>query len=324
MIILRKIAKIFLIALLCLIALLTLVWGGLNLLKFAIYSDYYGIEESVCVNPGLRDGFVCQGICVLEKEDFYNSTLEDKFFVSGYMSNGSASRIYVTNLDNESYYVTLKDQTGSDFTGHVGGITVNKNTVYIADDNAIFVLPLAFLLDANNGDSVQLVEKIPVNNSASFIYADSDYLWVGEFHNGKQYITDHPYDTPNGKNYAIVCRYSFSDLTKPERVYSIINKVQGFCYDNGKIILSTSYGLTDSVYYVFDDAKSTDSGLTLDGAPVYFLGECEKEISGPAMAEGLDLYNGKVITLTESASNKYIFGKFFFANKIVGLDINKA
>jgi hypothetical protein len=41
------------------------------------------------------------------------------------------------------------------------------------------------------------------------------------------------------------------------------------------------------------------------------------------MAEGLDLYNGKVITMSESASNKYIFGKFFFANKIITLDILK-
>ena len=37
------------------------------------------------------------------------------------------------------------------------------------------------------------------------------------------------------------------------------------------------------------------------------------------MAEGLDYLDGEVITLTESASNKYIFGKFFFANKIVSL-----
>ena len=41
------------------------------------------------------------------------------------------------------------------------------------------------------------------------------------------------------------------------------------------------------------------------------------------MAEGLDFTDGKVITLTESASNKYIFGKFFFANYIVSLDIEQ-
>ncbi len=37
------------------------------------------------------------------------------------------------------------------------------------------------------------------------------------------------------------------------------------------------------------------------------------------MSEDLDYKDGKVYTLTESASNKYIFGKLFNATKIVGL-----
>ena len=86
------------------------------------------------------------------------------------------------------------------------------------------------------------------------------------------------------------------------------------------MILSTSYGLKDSHYYVYNEADAIDSGKTLDGAPVYYLNGCIRDVKGPAMAEGLDWYQGKVITLTESASNKYLFGKLFFANKIVALD----
>ena len=56
---------------------------------------------------------------------------------------------------------------------------------------------------------------------------------------------------------------------------------------------------------------------------LYYLNNCLNEIKGPAMSEDLDYYDGKVITLFESACDKYIFGKFFFANKIVSLDINK-
>ena len=41
------------------------------------------------------------------------------------------------------------------------------------------------------------------------------------------------------------------------------------------------------------------------------------------MGEDVDYYDGKLITLSEVASNKYIVGKFFFANKIVALDFNK-
>ena len=40
------------------------------------------------------------------------------------------------------------------------------------------------------------------------------------------------------------------------------------------------------------------------------------------MAEGLDHYNGRILTLTESASDKYIYGKLFFATDIVELDNN--
>ena len=87
--------------------------------------------------------------------------------------------------------------------------------------------------------------------------------------------------------------------------------------------MSTSYGISDSVYYVYDESNAAASGQTMDGAPVYYLGKCQRELLGPAMAEGIDYYDGKVITLTESASDKYIFGKFFCATKIVSIDINK-
>jgi broad specificity phosphatase PhoE len=72
---------------------------------------------------------------------------------------------------------------------------------------------------------------------------------------------------------------------------------------------------------VYNEADARESGETLDGAPVYYLEDCLRDIKGPAMAEGLDYLDGRVITLTESASDKYIFGKLFFANKIVSLEI---
>ena len=91
---------------------------------------------------------------------------------------------------------------------------------------------------------------------------------------------------------------------------------------DGSIVLSTSYGIDSTYYYVYseDDAVLTDN--VLDGAPVYYLGTAKRRIKGPAMGEGLALYDGKVITLSESASDKYVFGKLFFAHNIVSLDID--
>lgn len=310
--ILGIIGKTLLIAIIVIVGIFVLVFGGFNLVKFAIYKDYYKIETDVCENPGLADGFVCQGIAASEENGV--------ILVSGYMADDSASRIYVTNTENESYYVSLK-KGEEEFTGHVGGIATTGEKVYLASDDTIWIISLAEILAAKSGDSVDVGGGNPVNVQASFVYTDDKYLYVGEFHGaGKYMLEGHENQTAEGMHYAICEKYALDDLTKPLKAYSIRNKVQGICFTpDGKVVMSTSYGLADSIYYVYDESKATDSGKTFAGAPLYYLDNLEKEIKGPAMSEDLDYYEGEIITLTESASNKYIFGKFFFANKIVKL-----
>lgn len=312
--VLKIAARVAIIVLAALLAIVILVIGGLNLAKFAIYNEYYSIKTNVCKNPGLNDGFICQGIAASEKNGV--------ILVSGYMKDHSASRIYVTTLDNESRYVTLK-QGDEAFTGHAGGIAATASTVYIASGEKIYTLKLNDLLIAENGDSLDVGDGVKVNNSASFVYTDDTYLYVGEFHDGGKYnIEGHENETADGTHYAICSQYALDDITTPVKVYSIRNKVQGICFTpDGKVVMSTSYGLASSGYYVYNLDSATDSGKTMDGAPLYYLDKLEKEVKGPAMAEGLDYYDGKVITLTESASDKYVFGKLFFAFNIVGLEL---
>ena len=311
--ILKILARVLLGVIAAALALVVLVWGGLNVAKFAIYSDYYSAKTNVCINPGLSDGFVCQGLAASEEYG--------KFFVSGYMKDDNASRLYVTDLENNSYYVSLLKENGKAFTGHAGGVATTGDKIFIASGERIYTIPMESVLNAKNGDEIKLDAGIKVNNSASFVFSNEEYLYVGEFHDGGKYVTEHPYETADGTYYAIISRYKLDNLETPDKIYSVRNKVQGACFTpDGKVILSTSYGLSDSVYYVYNEADATDSGLTLDGAPIYFLDNCIKQIKAPAMSEDLDFYDGRVITHFESASDKYIFGKFFFANKIVGLE----
>lgn len=306
-----------------LVALVIVFLGALNLLKFAIYSEYYSAKTNVCRNPGLSDGFVCQGITVQEKDE--------KVIISGYMKDHSASRLYVTDADNDSYYVTLSYASGKAFTGHAGGVAICGEYVYISSGDKLHALKLDSVLNAKNGDDVEITESIPVNNQASFVFSDGSYIYVGEFHDGGAYVTEHPYETPDGTYYAIVSKYAKETVEAydkdtnptlpPEKIYSIRNKVQGICFTpEGKVMMSTSYGLSDSVYYVYNEADAVSSGKTFDGAPVYYLCETTQIIKGPAMSEDLDCKNGKIYTMTESASDKYIFGKFFFANKIIAFN----
>ncbi len=311
----KKFLFAILIAIGAILGLAVLVVGGLNIIKFAIYSEYYSIESRVCANPGLSDGFVCQGICASEENGV--------ILVSGYMKDESNSRIYVTDYESNSYYVELT-RSGKSYTGHAGGIALNGNTVYISNGSKLLILPLDTLLNAKNGDTVDITNEVSVNSAASFVFADEEYVYVGEYNDPNQKQKEHIYQTPNGTNHSIIEVYRHDDLESPVKIYSIGDYVQGVCFcPDGKIVFSASHGLTSTVYSVFLESDATDSGNTLDGAPVYYLGECVKQLNGPAMGEDLDWFDGKIITLTESASDKYIFGKLFFAYDIVKLDLCK-
>ena len=313
--ILKKGGKICLAVLLVLLALAVLVVGGLNLVKFILYRGYYAAETAICRNPGLNDGFVCQGIAAADEADV--------ILVSGYMKEDQPSRIYVTTTDSSSRHVKLY-RSGEPFTGHAGGIAVSGDTVYLASESRIYSFPLSDVLNAENGQNVDIGTGTGVNNKASFLYSDDEYLYVGSFTRTESDRTaEHVFETAEGTHYAICSVYPVGDLSAPVRIYSIRDLVQGICFTpDGKIVMSTSYGLRDSVYYIYSRDEAVDSGMTLDGAPVYLLEQTIGEIKGPAMAEGLDYFRGKVITLTESASDKYIYGKLFFATDIVGLDLD--
>ena len=124
---------------------------------------------------------------------------------------------------------------------------------------------------------------------------------------------------------AVCCLDSLNYLIGDGELERVFATVHNYLDPNGLFIfdMNTPYKF-EKIYgdnsYVYELDGANDSGKTLDGARVYYLDDLAYEVSGPAMAEGLDYLDGGVITLTESASNKYIFGKLFFAYYIVSLD----
>lgn len=299
--------------------------GALNLLKFAIYRDYYAIEKSVCKIPGIDDKFVMQGLTLLDDE-------KEVIAIGGYTSNNKASRIYITNPNNEVRCITFKEN-GEPFLGHSGGIAYSGSTFYLANGDGegagVYMLDASKILDKN----VTELELDPsntfkrVNGSASFVYADDKYLYIGEFNYGSTYVTNHPLVTRSGKEHkAIVRKYDLSDteLSSPLCYYSIPDKVQGFAIGkNDDLILSTSYGLASSYYYVYKNDDIYLSDTKIDGVDTYVLDDPYLSLKAPAMSEDLDFnpLNNRLYTVTESASSKYIFGKFFNAYDVNSLGL---
>lgn len=291
--------------------LVTVVLLGLNLFKFAYYKDYYSLLSKAGKNPGLGDGFVPQGIT-------YDKS---NFITVGYMTDESNSRIYVINSETgEIRYFPLISE-GRPFLGHTGGIQYLNGYFYLANEgNSLYKFTAASVYQ-ESGTKIEIGSPIKLNTNTSFVYGKDNYLYVGEFHKADVYPCEHEISFNGKTNYAIVEKYDISDLTKPLAVYSIPELVQGFCVKNdGTIILSTSWSINSSKFYIYEPDKIINTGTQYNGADVFFLGEASETVKAPAMSEDLDIIkvDGKesVITMFESACNKYIFGKFFFANYI--------
>ena len=330
--ILKWILKLVCILLASVIALFLLAWGGLHVAKFIIYPDYYAEAETVSKIPALNNGFVSQGL------DYDPET--DTYIHSGY--NGEKAELYLVTGKTTKAIVLLTPD-GEQAKGHAGGVTRAGDYLYISDNEKegdgklgyLRVYRFSDIWNTKDGDSVKAIGHFEVDTSASFCFSDDDYIYVGEFYRPEAYETkkEHYFTTPAGdENKAILSAFplsedgSIAEGTKPEFCVSITSQVQGFAVtEDGKVMLSRSWGLTPS-YMEFHEGWK-DSGKTINtmdvDVPLYYLDSTTRteNMKMPCFSEGLTFVDGKVAVSFESACNKYIVGKFFFANKVKAFEI---
>lgn len=294
-----------------LIGLAFLVWAGLNIFKIFYYNEFFSAMEKVAKNPGLNDDFIPQGItCV----DNYYAT-------AGYMLSEENSRIYLVDKETgETKYFSLVSQ-GESFTGHTGGLQYKNGFFYLANEgNSLYKFPAELIYEEDN--QIEIGSPIKMNNNTSFVFTSDNYIYVGEFCKKGVYPCNNIITYEGIENRAIVSKYELSDLSKPVAIYSIPDLVQGFCIKkDGTIILSRSWGLSPSKFDIYEPSNIIKTGTTYDGAELYFLSEPSRVLKAPSMSEDLDIVvlpdgSESFITMYESATNKYLFGKFFFANYI--------
>lgn len=301
-------------------------------------SDYYKHSEATFYIPGTNGGFVAQGIA--------DDAEGNNFFVTGYMKNGSASPVYLVDKDSGRLKKTVfvQKEDGSDFTGHSGGIAVGSGYVYIAGSSAccLYVCRYTDVVGAEDGGRVKMVGKISLKTSntdkirVSFVTKTDQGLIAGEFYRAGNYDTleSHRYKTAAGdQNKAMAVFLKFSDTGEfgvedaPSAALSLPDQVQGLCKVGDSLYASTSYGLAFSYIrrYDINEAK-TDEKITLLGRelPLYVFDSAslKSERKIPPMSEEIIAVNGRLYTMCESASDKYIFGKFTSSERCYATELS--
>lgn len=305
--------KIIFTIVLVLVLTLTLSWVGLLVYGKITYADTFAQRTIITKNPGLQDGLVPQGLTWHQ---------EDKAFLTvGYMADGSPSRIYLIQPETKETRFYQLTSGGKPFYGHTGGLQYSNGNLYLADDGTGLYKFSAQLPAA--GATIEIGNPIVLPHNSAFVFASGDSIYSGEFNNDKQYQCSNSF-TYNGTTHsAIVAKYSSHNLTTPELVYSISNETQGFAIlPDGTIVLSQSYGLSPSRFLVYEPKQQIMTGHTMHGAQVCFLGEPTRIIQAPPMSEDLDVHNGILVYMTESASKKYLFGNLYFDWNIYALEVH--
>ncbi|MBQ7339596.1 MAG: hypothetical protein IJW43_01940 [Clostridia bacterium] len=333
----RKFLKRLVVILLSIILGLGVILGGAIAYFRLPVSAYYKASEKAFIIPDIKNGYVPQGIHFDEDKEF--------FILSGYWNDHSPSPIYL--LDKKG--ITLKKVfltiSGEKYDGHGGGVAVANGYLYLAggENGCIYVFSYEDLLSVESGNSIESVGKIDLYQSkndylgVSFITVKGDRLITGEFYREGNYPTleSHKITTKSGDyNQAIALEYKlnvespFGVEQKPIKAYSMPNQVQGLAINDGKIYLSTSWGVSFSRLYEYDEENLEYQGeINILGKtlPLYSMDSSSlvKEYKLPPMSEEIVFINDKLYVSCESASSKYLFGRLTGGKWIYKTDLTK-
>ena len=295
-----------------LIGLLIFVLLALHVGVTAKYWDYFRNSDSEFIIPGLTDAYVPQGFDHIEELDTY--------LMCGYMSDDTASRIYVRDGNGRTHYVSLYLEDGSAYKKHAGGICWNGDFVYLAGDDGVDVFSLT---DVLAGQDCTMLGTIETGHDMAYCSFYKGYLFAGNFFYPEHYETPahHRMTTPAGdQNTALMTVYKadsdaeFGIDPMPVAAISTPEKVQGMCFiSDEELVLSISWSLTDSnlLYYQVDTDRVGTVEMLGGQVPLQYLDSqnLTDTVILPPMSEELVYQDGKVLVMCESACNKYIYGK---------------
>lgn len=321
------------IAILCIVLSIIIIAVGVFFIVDRLrHADFYKNAHREFIIPGLSENFTPQGFDYLPEKDIY--------IMSGYMSDGTTSRIYVVDQTyTASDAIRIKNQDGSDHLSHSYGISFYPGTdhVYLAGYGAIHRLSLTDLLDGDG--EVTILADLKVLMQPAYCTVRGNSIYVGSFYYPKEYETPmgDRYITPAGdQNYALMAVYTLDPTSGDlltgthDALYSTCGMVQGMALaDDDTLIFSTSWGLGTSHLYCYDltavDPSQAGEYTMPDGTktPILFLDSscCYADIAAPSMSEELAVKDGRVFIMNEAACNKYFFGKLLGAQRLYSYPI---
>ncbi len=283
-----------------------------------LYQQFNQLRIEGPIIPGLMQPLVPQGMAYWKEKDL--------MIISNYNSDGSAGTLTIIKMDTGilEKVLILENHDGTPHTGHLGGLAVSREHLWIASGSGVYHISLNKLFTAENQEKIYLPEIIVTETKGSFATFSDSTLWIGEFtlKNGSYPVSEaHQIITPSATvQLGWLAGYTLDDETDmiglentvsgkvyPDFILSIPDKIQGAVFFENKILLSESYGRKNySRLFIYDNPLE-DKSNGVEGEPLWFLDGINKtgEIIVPPMSEAVVLYGNNIAVLFESAADKY-------------------
>ena len=302
--------------------------------------------------------FVPQGMTYIPEKDTFLFTGFMGQPILGKLGEDVAARVYVRDEDGDISFTRLLNADGTPYTDHTGGIECFGDYVYITgeDSHGLDVFLAEDILSGK--EETKMLGTVKMYNAPAYCYVyeykGQKYMMAGSFHrDGTVYETpEHEkITTPSGEqNTSVMTVFKVDENAEfainptPCAIISARHMIQGICITpDGQMVISSSWGLATSKLFFYDlskvqgvekyiykgtisygdleakeeEKKCEDFSFTV---PCYFLdNSCLiNTVVAPPMSEGIVCLDGKIIVFCESASNKYMFGKFTTGFKTYG------
>ena len=305
--------------------------------------DFYNNSEEAFIIPGLKEGFIPQGLFYEEKNDV--------FLISGYYKDKTQpSRIIV--VDGEGNFIKSVGCHGkkNKATGHFGGIAVFEDNVYIATTSVTHVLSLSKILAADDDAYVPIEAELYTDTTCSYVNVCDGVLYIGEF-------TDITFEDIKGATniYTDKCMQKYFSRVNafvldenapwgiktdkideennmvPDFAMTSPFKIQGMTRlnDGSFVFTASSTAITNSRVYKYKDVTKgeADKIINVNGVdvPLYFCETLDKTgyYRVPTYLEEITVYkDGSVYIITESAASAYIKESKNPIDNVIRWDIN--
>ncbi|MFD0715470.1 lamin tail domain-containing protein [Paenibacillus sp. GCM10027626] len=293
------------------------------------FDAFWRVSEKGAKIPGLHQDVVPQGIAYDAENDW--------LIMSAYMRDKRPSSLSVIDANSGKLIksVVLKNDDGTPYVGHAGGVTVSKANIWVSSGEYLHRLPKEALELAADNDELQFADKFLTPTRGSSAAYHNGVLWAGDYYDsGSPTDPSHAMVNRDGDTFhAWLAGYELDPVTDlpvdasvPSYILSIADSVQGATFTDDYVITSQSYNryadshLTRFMNPLQDTPHAT---VTYNGAsvPVWFLDNQAKKTDNnlltlPAMSEGLIAVGNELFVLFESGATRYRYTTTFVSDHI--------